>query len=516
MPTTRQNTVGLRLQKTLERTRAREAAQLTEIPKVKATPITLTTKTTSATTKTSVSETKSSILTSTPIKPMFTSIDPSTSLAPKTILTGKMPEQKDNHNDSSSSSSDSEEETNGLLDLVSDANLSLASIASSSKKKEKQPDNSTKEPSLIDLTSSVDTPKASDTTRQMDRHHEEMQVTPLSDKTASSIGSISKLQKRSLRKNRKKKMLRAELQAFLQKQTWSVEQISTCEETSQPSDTVADVCIIATSPDTTTISISDPSTHPTHQQASLQSMDQQPTDQVNDVVADDASLTGSPIIPPTESASKQPENEAIQQTVSTEQNEDSEEDDGAGGLIDLTVDANISEQKATTSTSSQTERMQQRERVREMLERHRQTLQQKTAKAAEASAKQAAIVANACASQTAKLLQERLENCLKCPICVDIFHIPHTIQCGHTFCMSCLRSWLSQSKSCPTCRAKLTRRPIPVLAIRDLVNELHTYLGGTSRHMPRTEALPDDDIWADWFPPETTAANVIVDEDGIR
>ncbi|KAF9946943.1 E3 ubiquitin ligase [Modicella reniformis] len=58
---------------------------------------------------------------------------------------------------------------------------------------------------------------------------------------------------------------------------------------------------------------------------------------------------------------------------------------------------------------------------------------------------------------------------LQCNICVDYFSSPFTIECGHTFCYECLHAWLEIQKSCPTCRAKLLRRPTLSFSIREQV-----------------------------------------------
>ncbi|KAI8606550.1 hypothetical protein EDD21DRAFT_186804 [Dissophora ornata] len=59
---------------------------------------------------------------------------------------------------------------------------------------------------------------------------------------------------------------------------------------------------------------------------------------------------------------------------------------------------------------------------------------------------------------------------LQCSICVDYFSSPFTVECGHTFCYTCLHSWLEIHKSCPTCRTKLLRRPTLSFNIREQVH----------------------------------------------
>lgn len=47
---------------------------------------------------------------------------------------------------------------------------------------------------------------------------------------------------------------------------------------------------------------------------------------------------------------------------------------------------------------------------------------------------------------------------LCCSICGDIFTDPFCLHCGHTFCKGCVSQWLSQKKSCPTCRNTIDQR----------------------------------------------------------
>lgn len=55
--------------------------------------------------------------------------------------------------------------------------------------------------------------------------------------------------------------------------------------------------------------------------------------------------------------------------------------------------------------------------------------------------------------------QEELDkNCDDCAICWDRMEVARKLPCGHLFHNSCLRSWLEQDTSCPTCRTSLKSR----------------------------------------------------------
>jgi hypothetical protein len=75
---------------------------------------------------------------------------------------------------------------------------------------------------------------------------------------------------------------------------------------------------------------------------------------------------------------------------------------------------------------------------------------------------------------SARLLQsietslEDLRSLITCRICVRPLYEPYTIECGHTFCYSCLRQWFDRDrtkKTCPDCRSDVIRQPAPAYLV---------------------------------------------------
>ena len=61
---------------------------------------------------------------------------------------------------------------------------------------------------------------------------------------------------------------------------------------------------------------------------------------------------------------------------------------------------------------------------------------------------------------------------ITCRVCVRPLYEPFTIECGHTFCYTCLVSWFEKNtanKTCPDCRAKITRTPAPAYLVCSLL-----------------------------------------------
>jgi hypothetical protein len=57
-------------------------------------------------------------------------------------------------------------------------------------------------------------------------------------------------------------------------------------------------------------------------------------------------------------------------------------------------------------------------------------------------------------------LNANLKDEFKCAVCQDFFVQATTLNCGHTFCNSCITEWFSRSQKCPTCRTQCSSRPV--------------------------------------------------------
>ncbi|KAF8982337.1 E3 ubiquitin ligase [Entomortierella lignicola] len=118
---------------------------------------------------------------------------------------------------------------------------------------------------------------------------------------------------------------------------------------------------------------------------------------------------------------------------------------------------------------------------------------------------------------------------LQCSICVDYFSSPFTVECGHTFCYTCLHSWLEIHKSCPTCRTKLLRRPTLSFNIQEQVQAFISHLPESERDIAMKKLREEEnslkriqstgDIWKGLFKPlglEGFRNTILDDDDGVR
>jgi len=58
-------------------------------------------------------------------------------------------------------------------------------------------------------------------------------------------------------------------------------------------------------------------------------------------------------------------------------------------------------------------------------------------------------------------VRRKVDELLKCPVCLDVFHEPRTLVCLHTFCTECLegcRQRIRHDIKCPLCK-RVSRLP---------------------------------------------------------
>ncbi|RAL62421.1 hypothetical protein DID88_004987 [Monilinia fructigena] len=72
---------------------------------------------------------------------------------------------------------------------------------------------------------------------------------------------------------------------------------------------------------------------------------------------------------------------------------------------------------------------------------------------------------------------------LTCSICDQLLYEPWTLQCGHTYCYSCLCQWFvpnRRKKTCPECRTAVKQIPAPAFLVKHM------------RHAEETQAVESD------------------------
>ncbi|KAA0722902.1 E3 ubiquitin/ISG15 ligase TRIM25 [Triplophysa tibetana] len=61
---------------------------------------------------------------------------------------------------------------------------------------------------------------------------------------------------------------------------------------------------------------------------------------------------------------------------------------------------------------------------------------------------------------------------LKCPICKNLFEIPVTTVCGHSFCQHCLHQHLSMNgQQCPLCQEPVFTKPCMDITLETILRE---------------------------------------------
>lgn len=74
---------------------------------------------------------------------------------------------------------------------------------------------------------------------------------------------------------------------------------------------------------------------------------------------------------------------------------------------------------------------------------------------------------------------------LQCSICNEVFNNPMRLDCGHTYCYECIKTWIKKKNQCPNCRQKI----IESLISRDLlayniINDLEVSCNNENKGCP--------------------------------
>merc|ERR1711916_251503 len=74
-------------------------------------------------------------------------------------------------------------------------------------------------------------------------------------------------------------------------------------------------------------------------------------------------------------------------------------------------------------------------------------------------------------------LLKEMEDEFTCPICHDYFVLAHLLDCGHSFCYTCIHQWFQlrakkrrNNHQCPTCRAEVKSEPVKHLALDNIID----------------------------------------------
>ncbi|XP_060871205.1 E3 ubiquitin-protein ligase rnf8-A-like isoform X2 [Metopolophium dirhodum] len=82
-------------------------------------------------------------------------------------------------------------------------------------------------------------------------------------------------------------------------------------------------------------------------------------------------------------------------------------------------------------------------------------------------------------------INKLLENDFQCAICNEVVFRPSIANCAHTFCEGCLKSWLSRSNHCPTCRSVVNSTTYS-LSLDNYITNVCDLLGGTIKEQRLT------------------------------
>ena len=83
-------------------------------------------------------------------------------------------------------------------------------------------------------------------------------------------------------------------------------------------------------------------------------------------------------------------------------------------------------------------------------------------------------------------LKEVAETELQCAVCSEVFMNATTINCGHTFCKSCIDKWQQQKSNCPVCRTDI-KHTVTVKMLDQFVDKIYTRPGPGTPHVSDEE-----------------------------
>ncbi|KAK0205344.1 hypothetical protein DFS33DRAFT_760208 [Desarmillaria ectypa] len=130
----------------------------------------------------------------------------------------------------------------------------------------------------------------------------------------------------------------------------------------------------------------------------------------------------------------------------------------------------------------------------------------------------------------------QVQQTMTCQVCLDLLRKPYALSpCGHVACQGCLLQWFTnppadggtlpahKPKTCPHCRAVITKRPIEIWTIKSTVTGLlkSGLLTDIPDH-PQSDATTEDDPWKGAFgvrlqqdEQDLDMAGMFDDEDGV-
>lgn len=130
-------------------------------------------------------------------------------------------------------------------------------------------------------------------------------------------------------------------------------------------------------------------------------------------------------------------------------------------------------------------------------------------------------------------LVSTIEAAMQCQICMDLMIKPFALSpCGHVLCLDCLQSWfrsapapdengldpedpdyvLRRDKTCPCCRAVVTRKPVPIFIVKNVAQALARAKDATPPLASAAEDSTNEDPWRGIFLSDTESDGYLRDD----